>query len=211
MSVNCHGCLYPSRNEYRHGSWVTIEVPNQQVNTLSRPVRAQVKFVRLPGSPQELYLVGVELEHPANVWGINGVPEDWLRFPNLATTAATPSSTSTASAAAGVPALPAMSEQKIHILPGVTDPASTQRESSAGGERPRATEVAQTPGTVATADDPAVTPASMNPATVAVAPEQLLPTNRRQTSAGSGEGRIHGLNLAAQYRSQSGCKGHREL
>jgi len=175
VSVNCHGCLYPSRNEYRHGSWVTIEVPNQQVNTLSRPVRAQVKFVRLPSSPQELYLVGVELEHPANVWGINGVPQDWLRFPNLPSTAATPSSTSTASAAAGVPALPATSEQKIHILPGVTDPASTQRESSAGGERPRATEVAQAAGTVvATADDPAVTPANTNPATVAVAPEQLL-------------------------------------
>src|ERR1700733_7536927 len=112
VSVNCHGCLYPSRNEYRHGSWVTIEVPNQQVNTLPRPVRAQVKFVRLPSSPQELYLVGVEPEHPANVWGINGVPEDWLRFPSLASTATTPSSTSTASSAAGVPALPATSEQK---------------------------------------------------------------------------------------------------
>ncbi len=80
VAVNCHGCLYPSRHEYRHGSWVTLEVPNQHVNMLARPVRAQVKFVRLPRSPQELYLVGVELESPANVWGITTAPEDWLRF-----------------------------------------------------------------------------------------------------------------------------------
>jgi hypothetical protein len=80
VAVNCHGCLYPSRHEYRHGSWVTLEVPNQHVNLLARPVRAQVKFIRLPRSPQELYLVGVELENPANVWGITTAPEDWLRF-----------------------------------------------------------------------------------------------------------------------------------
>src|SRR6202049_517537 len=80
VAVNCHGCLYPSRHEYRHGSWVTLEVPNQHVNMLARPVRAQVKFIRLPRSPQELYLVGVELENPANVWGITTAPEDWLRF-----------------------------------------------------------------------------------------------------------------------------------
>lgn len=97
VAVNCHGCLYPSRHEYRHGSWVTLEVPNQHVNMLARPVRAQVKFIRLPRSPQELYLVGVELESPANVWGITTGPEDWLRFaaalpnstPNGATSAPT--------------------------------------------------------------------------------------------------------------------------
>jgi hypothetical protein len=94
VAVNCHGCLYPSRNEYRHGSWVTLEVPNQHVNLLARPVRAQVKFIRLPRSPQELYLVGVELESPANVWGITTAPEDWLRFAdapqNATTNAAAP-------------------------------------------------------------------------------------------------------------------------
>ena len=83
VSVNCHGCLYPSRYEYRHGSWVTIEVPDQQANSLPRPVRAQVKFIRLPRNPNELYLVGVELEKPANVWGIKTSPEDWLQFLEL--------------------------------------------------------------------------------------------------------------------------------
>lgn len=107
VAVNCHGCLYPSRHEYRHGSWVTLEVPNQHVNLLARPVRAQVKFIRLPRSPQELYLVGVELENPANVWGIATAPEDWLRFaeapPNAVTNApvnATPSSVTLAPLAA---------------------------------------------------------------------------------------------------------------
>jgi hypothetical protein len=82
VAINCHGCLYPSRYEYRHGSWVTIEVPNQYANTLPQPVRAQVKFIRLPRNPNELYLVGVELEKPANVWGIKGTPEDWVQFSN---------------------------------------------------------------------------------------------------------------------------------
>jgi hypothetical protein len=175
VSVNCHGCLYPSRNEYRHGSWVTIEVPNQQVNSLPRPVRAQVKFVRLPSSPQELYLVGVEFENPANVWGIKGVPEDWLQFPNFGSATALPSSTSTALVPAGVPVLPATGEQKIHILPVVTENASAQRECSSSSERPLDAQTAGTTvATGATGGDPAATPASTSPATIAVAPEQLL-------------------------------------
>jgi hypothetical protein len=132
VAVNCHGCLYPSRHEYRHGSWVTIEVPNQQVNALPHPVRAQVKFVRLPRSPQELYLVGVEFESPANVWGIKTAPEDWLRFPNLAATVAPP-----ASSLAGLPALtPATTnEQKIYVLPDRTDSSPAQGEPSSNGDQ----------------------------------------------------------------------------
>jgi len=67
LAVNCHGCIYPSRNEHRTGSWVTLQFPNQQSDPKSPPVRAQVKFVRPPRSPEEHYQVGVELEAPANV------------------------------------------------------------------------------------------------------------------------------------------------
>jgi hypothetical protein len=80
VAVNCHGCLYTSRHDYRPGSWVTLEVANQQTSAGPRAVRGQVKFVRLPGSPRELYHVGMELETPANVWGIKSPPEDWLPY-----------------------------------------------------------------------------------------------------------------------------------
>jgi hypothetical protein len=41
-------------------------------------VRAMVRSVQPPGSLRELQQVGVELETPANVWGIVSPPADWL-------------------------------------------------------------------------------------------------------------------------------------
>jgi hypothetical protein len=83
LALNCHGCIYPSQSEHRIGSWVTLEFLNQQSDPKTHPVRAQVRFVRAPQSPKEHYQVGVELETPANVWGIDSTPKDWLRFPVL--------------------------------------------------------------------------------------------------------------------------------
>jgi hypothetical protein len=88
LAVNCHGCIYPSRNEHRTGSWVTLEFPNQQSDPKPPPVRAQVKFVRPPRRPEDHYQVGVELEAPANVWKVESTPKDWLRFPVLTSGAA---------------------------------------------------------------------------------------------------------------------------
>src|SRR5208282_1686717 len=73
--------------EYKRGSWVTLEIPGQRAAGKPRPVRAQVKFVRLPRSPHELYQVGVELENPGNVWGVQMPPEDWLQFSGYAAAA----------------------------------------------------------------------------------------------------------------------------
>ena len=83
LAVNCHGCIYPSQSEPRIGSWVTLEFQNQQSDPNAHPVRAQVRFVGAPRSPNEHYQVGVELETPANAWGIGSAPKDWLRFPVL--------------------------------------------------------------------------------------------------------------------------------
>ena len=80
VAVSCHGCLYLSRHEHQRDSWMTLEVSNQHTGPKSPPVRAKVRFVRLPGNPRELYGVGVELETPANIWGIKSVPEDWLPY-----------------------------------------------------------------------------------------------------------------------------------
>jgi len=79
VAFNCHGCLYRSRYHNRPGSWVTLHMPNADRGK-AEPVRAQVRFVRLPASPTELYQVGVELESPANVWRIPSPPEDWASF-----------------------------------------------------------------------------------------------------------------------------------
>ena len=79
VAFNCHGCLYRSRYHNRPGAWVTLHMPNATTGK-AQPVRAQIRFVRLPASPKELYQVGVELENPANVWGIQSPPEDWMSF-----------------------------------------------------------------------------------------------------------------------------------
>ncbi|PYU29330.1 MAG: hypothetical protein DMG32_00250 [Acidobacteria bacterium] len=87
VAVSCHGCLYLSRHEHQRDSWMTLEVSNQHTGPKSPPVRAKVRFVRLPGNPRELYGVGVELETPANIWGIKSVPEDWLPYSDSASVA----------------------------------------------------------------------------------------------------------------------------
>jgi hypothetical protein len=139
---------------------VTIEVPNQQVNALPHPVRAQVKFVRLPRSPQELYLVGVEFESPANVWGIKTAPEDWLRFPNLAATVA-PVVSSLAGLPAVTPAAP--NEQKIHVLPNNTDLAPSQGERSANGDQSLGAQAASSGGSAPAVASAVAVPASVTP------------------------------------------------
>ncbi len=90
LSMNCHGCLYPSKNEYQPGSWITLDV-TQQADRKPHCVRAQVRFIRPSPNPSEPYHVGVELQTPANVWGVPMPPEDWLQFSATTTALATPS------------------------------------------------------------------------------------------------------------------------
>ncbi len=80
VSLNVHGCRYPSRHDYSVGSWVGLQVlePSGEHNTPL--MRAQVRSIHPPMSPRELYQIGVELEAPANVWGVPAPPEDWQRF-----------------------------------------------------------------------------------------------------------------------------------
>ena len=56
---------------------MTLEAVNQQNEGKLHSARAQVRYVGLPKSPRDLYRVGVELETPANIWGIKSPPEDW--------------------------------------------------------------------------------------------------------------------------------------
>src|SRR5260221_6042098 len=79
VTLNMHGCRYLSRHDYGVGTWVTLQLVGL-INSEEKPatVRAMVRSVHPPGSLRELQQVGVELETPANVWGIVPPPADWL-------------------------------------------------------------------------------------------------------------------------------------
>ncbi len=88
VSVNLHGCRYPSRHDYGVGSWVTLQVVGLNTDPKPPAVRARVRSVHVSHSSRELQQVGVELENPGNVWGIAAPPQDWLPADATATFAA---------------------------------------------------------------------------------------------------------------------------
>jgi hypothetical protein len=77
VTINLHGCRYPSRHEYPIGSPVGLRVLQPDGETISPVIRAFVKSVHPPASPRELFQVGVELESPANIWNVFPPPSDW--------------------------------------------------------------------------------------------------------------------------------------
>ena len=77
VSVNLHGCRYPSRHEYPIGSWIGLQVLESDGQARSPLMRAQVRSIHTPDSPRELFQIGVELENPSNVWGVPTPPPDW--------------------------------------------------------------------------------------------------------------------------------------
>jgi len=77
VSLNLHGCRYPSRHEYALGSSVGLRVLQADGETISPVIRAFVRSVHPPANPRELFQVGVELEAPANIWNIAPAPLDW--------------------------------------------------------------------------------------------------------------------------------------
>jgi hypothetical protein len=77
-SVNLHGCRYPSRHDYVVGTWVTLQVVGLNVEPKPPGVRAKVCSMHPSPNTREPQQIGVELEHPANVWGIVAPPQDWL-------------------------------------------------------------------------------------------------------------------------------------
>jgi hypothetical protein len=79
VSVNLHGCRYPSRHDYAPEGWVTLQVTGTE-GANSPIVHARVCSVFSPQTPRELCQVGIELETPGNVWGIPAPPEDWQRL-----------------------------------------------------------------------------------------------------------------------------------
>jgi hypothetical protein len=107
-SVNLHGCRYPSRHDCGVESWVTLQVVGLSIEPKPPAVRARVRSIHPSHSTRELQQVGVELENPANVWGIVTPPQDWLN--------AAENSTGTPSyAAAPVPATREIDKQNGEV------------------------------------------------------------------------------------------------
>src|SRR5438477_4674473 len=77
VSLNLHGCRYPSRHDCNVGTWITLQIGEAQQSEIVATVRAQVRSVQSPRTPRDLYHVGVELEKPSNVWRIPVPPPDW--------------------------------------------------------------------------------------------------------------------------------------
>jgi hypothetical protein len=75
VSVNLHGCRYASRHHLSKNSWVTLELP--QGNEF-HSLRARVASVHTPEAIRDLFQISVELESPANIWGIESPPADWV-------------------------------------------------------------------------------------------------------------------------------------
>jgi len=77
VMVNCHGCKYQSKHYVPKNSWVSLEIPRQEVSAPMFVVRGRVVWVQRPRTVRELFQIGVEFEMAGNYWGIAFPPEDW--------------------------------------------------------------------------------------------------------------------------------------
>jgi hypothetical protein len=77
VMVNCHGCKYQSKHYVPKNSWVSLEIPRQEVSAPMFVVRGRVVWVQRPRTVRELFQIGVEFEIAGNYWGIAFPPEDW--------------------------------------------------------------------------------------------------------------------------------------
>ena len=76
VSLNLHGCRFSSRRQPPVGGWVTLQVGGAPSSS-APSVRAQVRSVFSSDSLNGSCQVGVELETPANIWGVTTPPADW--------------------------------------------------------------------------------------------------------------------------------------
>jgi len=136
LSFNLHGCRYPSRHDFRVGTWVALQVAEIGSGPISPLARALVRSIHAPRSPRELSQVGVELEIPANVWGISSPPEDWVRAiggavsMSAAATAVAPAREPIPIDAIPAPAETPPEEESAQSVPVPPPPPETRRQDA---------------------------------------------------------------------------------
>ena len=74
LALNLNGCRYSSKHHLPKNTWVTLEIPQ---GGQRRNVRARVAWIQRPHSVREFFQIAVELETPANIWGVEDPPADW--------------------------------------------------------------------------------------------------------------------------------------
>jgi len=132
VTLNMHGCRYASRHDYGVGTPVTLQMVGLN-SSEEKPatVKAIVRSVHPPGSLRELQQVGVELETPANVWGIAPPPADWLSTAETNTSTAklagvvAPTQETATKKAGEIPMKPESKVSEITSLPSPS-PADSQ-------------------------------------------------------------------------------------
>ena len=85
LAFNLHGCRYTSKHHLPRNTWVTLDLsqsvaPHARTGSHEAPLlRARVAWVQRPHSIRDFFQIAVELESPANIWGLENPPGDWFR------------------------------------------------------------------------------------------------------------------------------------
>lgn len=77
LDVSCHGCRYESKHEVSANSWMMLELKVKEDESVS--AKGLVKWVK-PTQDRDGYETAIELQTPANIWGIDVPPPDWATF-----------------------------------------------------------------------------------------------------------------------------------
>jgi len=142
LVLSLNGCRYASRHHLPKNTWVTLELP---VGGQRRNVRARVAWIQRPHSVREFFQIAVELESPANIWGIEDPPADWSLpeppAPAEAIAAEPPTSAAEESNAPAVSETPEISTERARS--DMTNPflesaaaASGEAETASAAESP---------------------------------------------------------------------------
>jgi len=184
VSLNLHGCRYPSRHDTHVGTWVTMQIGDSGVGEIVTTVRAQVRSVQVPRNPRDLYHVGVQLEKPANIWRIPTPPPDWLTAAERVAGELPPSKEQTAAATGpgrapgpdDMPGMPAAKEKEGGYTNGETTDRMLLTEALAGL------------ASAVIAPSPAMpTTSTTSRSGAAAAPAPAPVTERAEIEAGAGE------------------------
>ena len=73
LLVNLNGCAARATRPVEIGTAVELQ------GLPTRPITAQVVTCFSLGESEKIWLLGMELHNPGNVWGIERVPDDWTR------------------------------------------------------------------------------------------------------------------------------------
>jgi hypothetical protein len=82
VSINCHGFQYFSRQRPQKNASITFQIieNREDKSTTSIAYPGRVVWVRKSRRLDGLYLVGIELGVPLNIWSLRDVPGDWAAF-----------------------------------------------------------------------------------------------------------------------------------